>query len=89
MDLAQARTAVTEAKWRRREQELGCQLSDEENIKLDLEEKELQVKKMEKIMKECAEILHLEKQKKRNQRDAEHGRWANNRMFAGNIRIVR
>ena len=38
-ELAKAQTAATEAKWV--EQELGCEVSDEEHIKLDLEGKGL------------------------------------------------
>jgi len=46
-EMAQARVAATEEKWRRRENELGYKLTDPEHIELDRKEKELLVSKVE------------------------------------------
>lgn len=43
--MAQARVAATEEKWRKRENELGYNLTDPEHIELDRKEKELLVSK--------------------------------------------
>jgi len=72
-EMAQARVAATEEKWRRRENELGYKLTDPEHIELDRKEKELLVSKVEEVKKELAEAYRLEKQKKRDKRDEEHG----------------